>query len=243
MTKPSAFARMIFCIATLFGSAVAVAADGGIDEVYAALSEAMPNLKKENISASPVPGIYEVSRGMSFFYATADGRYVFSGDLIDVRDGRSVTENNRKSMRLLELAKTNQDDMIIFPAKHEKYQITVFTDIDCGYCRKLHREIDKYNAKGITVRYMFYPRSGPNTPSFKKAENVWCAADRNDAMTTAKQGGEVDAKACENPVRQHFETGQALGVRGTPAIVLQDGGMQPGYVPADRLIKILEQGS
>ncbi len=220
-----------------------IAAADGIDDVYKSLRQAMPSLKKEDITPSPVEGIYEVSRGMSFFYATKDGRYVFSGDLVDVQTGSSITENNRKSLRLQELAKLEQGSMIVFPAKNEKYRITVFTDIDCGYCRKLHREMADYNAKGITVQYLFYPRSGPNTPSFTKAESVWCSADQNAAMTNAKQGATVKSEKCANPVGQQYELGQMVGVRGTPALVLPDGSMQPGYLPADRLIGILEQGS
>ncbi len=227
----------------LFTLTSPLAAAEGIDDVYKSLRQAMPSLKKEDISPSPVAGIYEVSRGMSFFYATGDGRYVFSGDLVDVQSGTSITENNRKSLRLQQLAKLDEKSMITFPAKNEKYKITVFTDIDCGYCRKLHREIEDYNAKGITVQYLFYPRSGPNTPSFAKAEAVWCSADKNAALTNAKQGANVTAEKCENPVRQQYELGQVLGVRGTPALVLPDGSMQPGYVPADRLLGILEQGA
>jgi len=226
-----------------FGLTSPLAAADGIDDVYKSLSQAMPSLKKEDISPSPVEGIYEVNRGMSFFYATADGQYVFSGDLVDVTTGSSITENNRKSLRLQEIAKVSEGSMIVFPAKKEKYRVTVFTDIDCGYCRKLHREMADYNAKGITVQYLFYPRSGPNTPSFTKAESVWCSKDKNAAMTNAKQGSMVTSEKCQNPVRQQYELGGVLGVRGTPALLLPDGSMQPGYLPADRLIGILEQGA
>ena len=153
----------------------------------------------------------------------------------------SLTENSRKALRLDALNDLGDQSMITFPAKDEKYVLTVFTDIDCGYCRKLHREMGDYNDRGITVRYLFYPRSGPDTPSFDKAESVWCSKDQNDAMTQAKMGANVSAKACENPVQAHYEAGQRLGVRGTPALIMPDGSVQPGYLPADRLLTLLER--
>ena len=131
--------------------------------------------------------------------------------------------------------------MIVFSPKEVKHTISVFTDIDCGYCRKLHNEMHKYNELGIKVRYLAYPRSGPGTPSFIKAENVWCADDRQQALTDAKNGKEVKSKACDNPVKQEFLIGTQVGVTGTPAIFLENGQLLPGYFPAERLIKILEQ--
>jgi thiol:disulfide interchange protein DsbC len=117
----------------------------------------------------------------------------------------------------------------------------VFTDIDCGYCRKLHNEMAKYNAEGITVRYMPYPRSGLNTPSYYKAVSVWCSDDRRDALTRAKAGKDVPRATCDNPVQASLELGHQLGVTGTPALVLEDGQLLPGYVPAKKLSQVLDQ--
>ncbi|MGJ8670475.1 MAG: DsbC family protein [Oceanococcus sp.] len=225
-------------VASSLGSAFA--ADDQAAQIKAlrdTLSNSFPNLKAKDIAATPVDGIYQVSRGASFGYATADGQYFFDGDLIDLAKAESLTEISRKSLRLAALNEIGEDKMIIYPAKNEKHVMTVFTDIDCGYCRKLHREMADYNKEGITVRYMFFPRSGPNTPSFKKAENVWCANNQNAAMDAAKSGKEVDNKVCSSPVMEQFRTGQSLGVRGTPALILDDGSMQPGYVPAARLVQ------
>lgn len=231
--------------ALVLGAGVAAmpVAASEIDAVHDSLRQAMPNLKKSDIRKSPVQGIYEVNRGMSYFYVTKDGRYVFSGDLVDVKNGQSITELRRKDVRMAQMKQLGDEAMISFPAKKEKYAVTVFTDIDCGYCRKLHREMTDYNDAGITVHYLFYPRSGPGTPSFTKAENVWCSENQNIAMTTAKNGGTVEAPQCTNPVGQHYELGQQMGVRGTPAVVLPDGGMQPGYLPADRLLAVLQQAN
>lgn len=209
--------------------------DAELQAVKERLGKAFPGLSDEDIKRTPVEGLFEVSRGLSFGYVTEDGKYFLDGDLVDIERGESLTENSRKSLRLKALDELGDDKMIVFPAKNEKHVVTVFTDIDCGYCRKLHREMADYNKQGITVRYLFYPRSGPNTPSFAKAKNVWCANDRNDAMTSAKQGEELPAQACVNPVLEHYRAGQKLGVRGTPALILDDGSMQPGYVPAAQL--------
>ena len=129
----------------------------------------------------------------------------------------------------------------MFPASQAKYRVTVFTDIDCGYCRELHRHIDQYNAAGITVRYVAFPRAGEGSASFKKAENVWCAADRKAAMTTAKAGKDNPDKVCDNPVAEQMHAGEGLGVSGTPAILLDDGRLLPGYVPPDELKRVLDK--
>jgi len=131
--------------------------------------------------------------------------------------------------------------MIIFKPEKVKHVVTVFTDIDCGYCRKLHGEMDNYLAEGIEVRYMMYPRAGAGSESYKKAVAVWCSDDRNAAMTRSKQGKALDMKTCDNPIDQHMQLVQQLGARGTPFIVLESGDTQPGYVPAKQLAKLLDQ--
>lgn len=213
--------------------------DAKTEELRERLASSLPGLTAEDIRRSPIDGIFEISRGLEFGYVTADGKYLLTGDLIDLDSGESVTENSRKTRRLAALEEIGEAKMIVFPAKKQKHVMTVFTDIDCGYCRKLHQEMDDYHAQGITVRYLFYPRSGPNTESFKKASNVWCAADQHAALTEAKSGRKVADKTCDDPVMQHFQAGQALSVRGTPALILDDGSMRPGYIPAARLAQEL----
>jgi len=118
----------------------------------------------------------------------------------------------------------------------------VFTDIDCGYCRKLHGEIDQFNAKGITVRYLAFPRSGIGAPSYNKAVSVWCDKDPQAAMTRAKNGETLPKADCDNPVKEQYELGQLIGVQGTPAIIMEDGALLPGYVPAAKLAAALDKG-
>jgi len=146
-------------------------------------------------------------------------------------------------MPMAAIDKLGEDSMIIFSPKNGKvkHTITVFTDIDCGYCRKLHSAIDEYNELGIRVRYLAYPRAGIGSASYDKAVAVWCAKDRKKAMTQAKNNQSVNSGKCANPVAEHFEMGSKIGVRGTPALVLESGQLVPGYVPPQRLAAILEK--
>jgi thiol:disulfide interchange protein DsbC len=149
----------------------------------------------EDISDSPLPGIYEVAVGANVAYVTKDGRYIIRGDIYDAETSANVSEETRSKARIAMLESVDPASMIVFkPASREvKHKITIFTDIDCGYCRQFHREIDKVTALGIEVHYLFYPRTGPDTESWAKADQVWCAADHNSALTRAKLGGEIDA--------------------------------------------------
>ncbi len=204
-------------------------------ELDAALDSLMPGTKPGSIEETQMPGIYEVSYGSTIFYFNKDASLMFRGDIIDVEKRVNLTEKKRGEARGKLLKSMDESQMIVFPAEHETSKVTVFTDIDCPYCVKLHREMAGYNAEGITIRYMAYPRAGIGSPSYQKAVNVWCSDDPEKAMGDAKEGRTVADKTCDNPVAQQFQIGQALGVQGTPAMFLEDGTSLPGYVPAKRL--------
>ena len=205
------------------------------------LGAVLPGVSLDNISPSPVSGISEVQVGPRLFYVTNDGKYLLQGSLIDLATRVDVSEERRKGIRLDAINAVGEENMIVFPAREQRHTITVFTDIDCGYCRKLHNEIQQYNDKGITVRYMMFPRAGAGSESYRKAVAVWCSDDRNAAMTSAKNGKALDMKTCENPVDRHMELVQQLGARGTPFIILESGDTQPGYVPAKQLARLIDQ--
>lgn len=204
--------------------------------------EAAVGQAPEDIRPAKAPGVMEAKWGSNFAYITPDGRYAIFGDMFDLETREEVTEVARRQDRLDALAELGADNTIEFAPKSAKYTVTVFTDIDCGYCRMLHRQIDQYNAKGIAIRYVFFPRSGPDTDSFRKAEAVWCADDRHAALTQAKaSNGQFSGKTdCPNPIRRDWELGMKLGVRGTPMLILPNGESVPGYVPADQLLAKLE---
>lgn len=225
--------------------AVACAQESELDKIRTKLAAFVPGLNREDVRPSAAPGIYEIQQGSLFGYVTADGKYLITGDMINLETGEHLTEMRRMSDRLEKLTALKDDQTIVFaPAKgaDPKRVVTVFTDIDCGYCRKLHREIDDYLARGITIRYLFYPRSGPNTESFRKAEAVWCSNDRKDALTKAKQGAPLPAvPQCANPIADQYQLGLALGLRGTPMMILSDGDVVNGYLPADALAQRIDQ--
>jgi thiol:disulfide interchange protein DsbC len=228
------------------GALIALGASGAkAEEAPAAVTERLAALfedhKVQSLQKAPVDGFYEAIIGSDVFYVSADGNYLMHGNLYDVQNGLvNLTDARRDGLRKEAMASVGEDRMIIFGPSDAEHTITVFTDIDCGYCRKLHGEIEKYNEAGIRVRYLFYPRSGPDTPSFAKATSVWCADDRQQAMTAAKAGEEVEPRECENPVLAHFQLGQEVGVTGTPALVLENGQLVPGYIPAERLKLMLD---
>ena len=209
------------------------------DAIKESLAKAMPSVKIDSIKPSEIKGVFEVMVGANIFYMSEDGKYLLQGRLIDLASHTDLTEEKLGSVRKAEIDKVGEENMIIFTPKIAKYKITVFTDIDCGYCRKLHSEIDQYLAEGITVRYMFFPRAGKGSDSYKKAISVWCSDDRNAALTQAKKGTNPKEKTCKNPVDQHMQLAQDFEARGTPLIVTEKGNLLPGYVPAKQLAEVL----
>ena len=207
------------------------------------LAAKLNGIEASDISESPVPGIYQVAVGASVAYVTNDGRYIIRGDIYDAETSANVTEETRAAARVDMLKAVDPASMIVFkPANGAvKHTIHIFTDVDCGYCRQFHREIDKVTALGIEVHYLFYPRTGPNTESWAKADQVWCAPNRNSALTRAKLGGEIpEGAACNTPVESQYELGRRIGVRGTPAIFSDTGELIGGYLPPATLAKLLD---
>lgn len=197
-----------------------------------------PGVHIDSIKPMKNKDLYEVLVGSNVLYISRDGRYMFNGDVIDLKTDENLTETRRNGLRKKLIASVSEKDMIIFGPKTAKHTVTVFTDIDCGYCRKLHSEMDKYIQMGFRVRYLSYPRAGIGSASYQKAVAVWCAEDRNKALTLAKRGDTPQNKTCDNPVAKEYQLGEKIGVRGTPTIILEDGRMIPGYVPAGRLLQI-----
>jgi thiol:disulfide interchange protein DsbC len=209
----------------------------------AAIVKKFGDIKIEDVRISPVNGVYEVTRGSDISYVSADARYAILGDLIDVDADANLSENRRRAIRSRIIETVPESEMLVFAPKETKYTVTIFTDIDCGYCRRLHSQIAEYNRLGIRVRYLFFPRSGPNTESWHKAEAVWCSANRNEALTRAKNGEAINAPKCPTAIiNRDFELGQKLAVDGTPAIFLTSGEVLPGYAPPGQLLRYLKTG-
>ncbi len=243
MSTRSNVKKITMALSLMAGSLFVLPAVAGDveDSIAKRLSDAVPGLQVSSVRQSEAEGLYEVqSNNGDTIYITADGQYLLTGDLLKITSNgiANVTEEARAGQRKQMMADFGTDGVIRFPAKgKEKAVIDVFTDIDCPYCRKLHAEVPKLNSYGITVNYYAFPRSGPGTPSFRKYESVWCSDDSQAAMTAAKDGESVKPETCDNPVLEQYRLGGRVGVTGTPAIVLEDGHMVRGYVPADSLAK------
>jgi thiol:disulfide interchange protein DsbC len=176
-------------------------------------------------------------KGGPVLHVTKDGKYFVAGDLYRV-EGTSL-ENETEKAKLAKIEALPESDMIVYKAADEKAHITVFTDVDCVYCRMLHKEVSQLNDSGVTVRYLAYPRSGIGSKSYQKMVSVWCSDDRKKWLAEAKLGSEIPENKCVNPVADQFNLGGEVGVRGTPTIVLGDGTLLPGYLPAVELVKRL----
>lgn len=202
----------------------------------------LAGVNPEDVKTTQVDGIYEIRRNADIIYMTRDGQYVFTGDMYQVQGRNNLTEAHRRDLRRKLIDAVPESDMLVFSPPQPKYTVTVFTDVDCGYCRALHSQIADYNRLGVRVRYVFFPRTGPNTESWYKAEQVWCSSDRKGALTRAKLGQTLDAKRCANtPVAKEYELAKAIGLDGTPGIIASDGTLVGGYLPPDALVAQLKQ--
>ena len=222
-------------------SLVAAAADTVPEAVGKMLRAIVPDQAPDEVRAAPIDGFYEATYGADTFYISADGRYMLQGDLLDLKAQVNLTERRRSQQRLTLMQAVKKEDAIVFaPQDKAKYTVYVFTDIDCGYCRQLHKEIKRYNDLGIEIRYLAYPRTGIDTPSYYKAVSVWCAADRKAALTEAKGGRQPPERRCDNPVQAEYTLGSKLGVSGTPTLVFSDGSLLPGYLNPAQLAQYLK---
>ena len=226
--------RFIAIGLSLFLAATAAHADA-TDKVRQAVAKLVPGGSIEAIQPSPIPGLYEAIVDMRVFYVSEDGQYLMSGKLYEVETSRDMTTPRLSGVRAKILSEIEDKDTIIFAPKEYRHTLTVFTDIDCPYCVKMHREMDQYLEAGIRVRYLMFPRAGIGSGSYDKAVSVWCAEDQQEAMTLSKNGQKIPELNCDNPVKNHMQLVQALNVRGTPAVFDEAGEQLGGYVPIARL--------
>jgi thiol:disulfide interchange protein DsbC len=233
--------RVMLLLACAAPVMVSAADDPAAVALLAKLKAARADLEYSMPRQSAIPGLYEVKGGPTL-YVSADGSFFVAGDLFSIGPGgfTNLAEQKRDADRRQAIAGLNPADMIVFAPPNPKATITVFTDIDCGFCRKFHQEVPQLNAMGIAVHYLAFPRAGLGSPSFRKIATAWCSADRGDTLTRMKNGENVPDNVCDgNPVAAQYALGEQLGVTGTPALVLQDGTLIPGYQPAEELARLL----
>jgi thiol:disulfide interchange protein DsbC len=210
-------------------------------DVRARVVSKLQGASPADVALSPIPGLYEVTMGGLIAYVSADGKYLLSGNVYDLDSQVNLTATRRNAARAKALATASESNMIVFGPANAKMTVTVFTDIDCGYCRKFHSQIADVNKAGVRVRYMMYPRTGPDTESWTKAEQVWCASDRRDALTRAKRGESIKGKACgDAAIQSQYELGSDLGVEGTPAVFTQNGDYIGGFLTAPELVQAIQ---
>ncbi|MFK8013153.1 MAG: DsbC family protein [Marinicellaceae bacterium] len=231
-------------IATAVIASFSVQAKEPTEAIVAGVKNLAPAAVVSSMDSTPIDGVSEIvietGRGGEVYYISSDGKYLLNGNMIDTTSREDLTENKKTGIRKDLLSKFSEKQRVNFYPDEIKHHITVFTDIDCGYCRKLHNEMAEYNELGIGISYLFFPRSGVNTPSFDKAVSVWCAENQQEALTNAKAGVQMEVLKCDNPIEEHFNVGQSAGVNGTPAIVLDSGKMLPGYLPPQQLLERLK---
>jgi len=203
-----------------------------------------PTIEVLSIQESDVRGYYTVNfKGLEPLFISKDGKYLISGDILEITDSGLInkSEIRRNNLRKESLAQIDQTDFISFKPSEIKHEVFVFTDVDCGYCRKFHSQIKEYLDLGIQVNYLAFPRTGTDSESFNKIVSAWCSSNPNKSITELKLGYKIEENICDNnPVQEHFNLGNSLGVSGTPSIITSEGRMIPGYVPPEELMGLLE---
>lgn len=234
--------KKVLITAALFLAGLTTTAQADVEAIKQSFAKSIPSVKINSITPTPVLGLFAVTVGANIFYVSEDGKFLLQGHLVDIAARKDITEEQLGGIRKQAIANIGEDNMIVFKPKIHQHTVTVFTDIDCGYCRKLHSEMDSYLAQGITIQYLFFPRAGKDSDSYKKAVSVWCAKDRKKALTEAKNGNDPEPKTCDNPVDEHMRLGAEFDVKGTPMIVDEKGNVFPGYLPAAQLVEAIKYG-
>jgi thiol:disulfide interchange protein DsbC len=236
---PLLMAALLTCF--LLTSAYAGAKeDQGFDAVEAKIRALVPNARTIAISETPIKDLLQVQINSDIVYVTVDGQYLLQGQIMDIDTRANITDQAKSGIRLGLLTDLKTDEQIIFGPEKPKYDLLVFTDIDCGYCRKLHSQMKEYNDEGIAIHYLAFPRAGIGSESYDKFVSVWCADDQKEALTLAKNGTDPAPLKCPNPIADQYELGREAGVTGTPAMVTSDGTLIPGYMPPAQLLQRLE---
>jgi thiol:disulfide interchange protein DsbC len=222
---------------------LATTAFAGQTSLERALDEFIPGTHPDQISRSPVPGLYEVRYGPKLFYVSEDGRFLIEGSIYDLRKKRDVTASRLAKATIAAIDSLGEDSMIVYTPLETKYTVTVFSDPGCPPCRLFHSKINEYLAEGIRVRYLLYPIGGSDTESYKRAVSVWCAQDRKSAFARAEFNAPTTPWGCKNPVNKNVMLGRMIGIAGAPTIVTSDGKIIPGYVSPEQLLTMLDAGS
>lgn len=234
----------VFLVSAFVTTEAKVQESANVEEITKLTATLKQRFRAEptSIQQSIIPNLYQVMYGTELVYVSADGKFFLAGDLINLETRENLSEVAKRSIRRDMLDKQDNKP-VVFKSKNEKHVLTVFTDIDCPYCAKLHREVPALNEKGVTIEYLMFPRAGLRSKSFKTAVSMWCSDDNLQAMTDAKERKPIEDRTCDNPIAAQYNLGGELGVTGTPALITSSGKLIPGYIPADKLVQMLEADS
>jgi len=245
------FMKITFILIGLASALTVVAEDNdpAIEAIIAQLQKRIPSMDVQDVNKSPMKGLYEVMASGQLIYVSADAKFIVSGKLFSIENGivdlsedaLARIDKKKAPLRQAKIAQVEDKDMIIYKATNEKHKVSVFTDVDCGFCRQLHQKMAGYNNLGITIQYLGYPRAGIGSSSHIKLRSVWCAADQHKAMDAAKIDRTFGTDTCEDPIQEHMQLVRAFGINGTPALILESGRLLPGFVEPANLLKLLEQ--
>ena len=228
---------IIFCCLAGLSSTPAYSSAADVDAIFDALKNSVDGLERSQITPSPVDGLYTVTMGFSVYFVSANGKYLVNGDVIELETGSKIGGSGLDAKRKRMIDTVSENDMVVYPATDEKKTaISIFTDTTCPYCRKLHEQIPELSRAGIDVRYLAFPRAGGQSQVATDMASIWCADDKQAAMTASKEGRKVKPAQCDDPVAEQYQLGVEMQIRGTPAIILENGAIIAGYVPADALI-------
>jgi thiol:disulfide interchange protein DsbC len=234
---------LIVGLLVIYSSAFAAEIPKGVTKTANSLSSLLRgNPSLDEIRKTSVNGLYEATLGSNLIYITADGKHFILGEIYRTKNTENLTESRRNNMRMEAINAIDESEMVVFaPKRKTKYTVNVFTDVDCGYCAKFHNEVPLLNRAGVKVRYLAFPRAGKGSETYNTMVSVWCADDQQKAMTDAKARREIKTKTCNHPIDKLYNIGQDVGVTGTPALVLPNGTLLPGYIPYYKLIPYLQQ--
>lgn len=213
-----------------------------VERITQGLAETLPGIAVSSVSKTAIPGLYELLTDGQIYYVDESAQYVIDGNLIELSTRANLTDARLGGVHMGLIESMGEENMLIYePEKPSTRSITVFTDISCGYCRRLHAELDTLLDEGVRVRYLLFPRAGLGSQGHKDLESVWCADDPLEAMTNAKAGGQITPKSCDNPIEEHIAVAERVGLRGTPLIYTDSGEKVPGYREASVLASMVNE--
>ncbi len=233
--------RKLILIAIIYFSA-SLPVQAGQADIKKTMAEILPNVPIKSIKPTAIAGLFEVRIGTQVYYITSNGQFLIDGDIIDMRSQQNLTTIARAQIRLEMINAVSENKMIIYEPGKTKRTITVFTDVDCTYCRKFHKHVPTLVKGGIRIRYIVFPRDGLSTSTYRKSVSVWCSRDRKKALSFAKSGGELVYRTCNNPIAEHYKLAGRVGITGTPTLMMDDGRIWSGYLSPNKLFSLLGIG-